>query len=1020
MNVHVLIPLIATIAYIPLFVILLSNRPWQRKHRLFLFFLIPAALWSLDIIFFRSDFLMELEQKDLLIRIGICSLIWMLVQLHYFISSFYRSERIKIPLAYLFLVATIVLAVLGEIPEGVYPTVRGTDIVFIVDYGPWIIVICLLFLLTLGFKDIYSLVQKHNLSSNPAERNQIVYLLVAIATLTVFILSSLAPRGGEFPVSHIGNFIVACVFTYAVISHRLLDIGIVLRQAFIYVVLYGGSIGIVLLLFSLAHRFAGVEPDFSSVAITIGLGIPAILLLVHKVHDFWQKKVEKAFIGARYPYRRQLSQFITRIHSVPTLEQLGKELTSLVAQSIDCRRACLLLPEAGEGNFSAQSTYPPVEDNPLRELKLRQDSPVVTWLKQKGTILMEGNLDILPEFQSIWNEEREEIRSAGVEMFVPLINIQELVAVLAISERRDRRLYTVEDIDLLEFVSKQVAASTEKEHLHALVKEQGEEITLVNRLTTILTSSVSIQRIFEGFTQELKKVLDIDWATVGVIDGDELYFLALSSTTGSAWQIEEKIPLKETATELVCREKKSLYEPDLKRHHMFWTGEYHLQQGFRSIVYLPLNVTDRSIGSLILASRKPNAYSRRQIKLLERVAAQIAAPIENAQLYALVEQRSRIDELTGLFNRRHFEDLLKDEISRHSRYGEVLSIFILDLDNFKNYNDLYGHPAGDILLNQIGKIIKGSLRNVDKAFRYGGDEFVAILPKTDKDDAYVVAERVRGQLAGEMEKQAIKVTCSIGLASYPADGVLHSELVDVADTALYYAKRTGGNRIYLSSKILPRPPEDGKFTATDTRREGLSAVYALVSTVEAKDPYTYGHSKKVNTYAVALAERIGLSPDEVFKVSTAALIHDIGIIGIPDRVLNKKGELNEGDLQVIRAHPQLGAIIVGNIPSLVPCGSGILHHHERWDGSGYPERLKGEEIPIEARILAIADSFAAMTSDRPYRPPLSHDEIIKEFRQGAGTQFDPKLVEVFISIIEVGLSERVKIGQDASREQQSP
>jgi diguanylate cyclase (GGDEF)-like protein len=1014
MNVNVLIPLIATIAYIPLFAILLSNQPWQRRHRLFLLFLIPAMLWSLSIVLFRSDFLMP--YKLLLSKIGICLFIWMLVQLHYFICSFYQSERIKIPLAYLFLVATIIMAASGHIPQNVEITATSVS----VDYGSWIIAIALLFLFMVGFKDIISLLQRFKISPDPAEHNQIAYLLGSIGVLTVFILITITPRGGEFPVSHIGNLIIACVLTYAVVTHRLLDVRVIFRQAFIYIILYGGGVGTVLLLFSLAHRLVGFELNSSSLAITIGLGIPAILFLVYKVHDFWQTKVEEAFIGARYPYRRQLSQFITKIHSVPTLEQLGSKLTSLVAQSIDCRRVCLLLPEAGDGGFSAQFIYPPVEDNPLRGLKLRQDSPVVTWLKQKGTTLMKGTLDIFPEFQSIWQEEREEIRSAEVEMFVPLINMKELVAVLAISEKRDGRLYTVEDIDLLEFVSAQVAASIEKEYLYALLKEQDEEITLVNRLTTILTSSVSIQMIFEGFAQELKKVLDIDWATIALIDGDELYFLALSSTIGSAWKTEEKIPLKETATEWVCREKKSLYEPDLKRHQRFWTGERHSQQGYRSIVYLPLNVPERTIGSLILASRKPNAYSRRQIKLLERVAAQIAAPIENAQLYALVEQRSRIDELTGLFNRRHFEEVLKEEISRHSRYGEVLSIFILDLDNFKNYNDLYGHPAGDILLNQIGKIIKGSVRNVDKAFRYGGDEFVALLPKTDKDDAYVVAERVRGQLAGEMEKKAINVTCSIGLASYPADGVLTSELVDVADTALYYAKRTGGNRIYLSSKILPRPPEDGKFAGIDTRRDSLSAVYALVSTVEAKDPYTYGHSKKVNTYAVALAERIGLSPDEVLKVSTAALIHDIGIIGIPDRVLNKKGELNEGDLQAIQAHPKLGATIVNNISSLIPCESGILHHHEKWDGSGYPEGLKGEEIPIEARILAIADSFAAMTSARPYRPPLSHEEIIKELRQGAGTQFDPKLVDVFIGIIEAGLSERVKIGQDPSGKQQSP
>ncbi len=1014
MNANVLIPLIATIAYIPLFVILLSTRPRQQRHKLFLLFLIPAVLWSFSTFLSMSDLL--IHNKPLEVKIVLCIAILMLVQFHYFVRSFYQSERIKIPLAYLFLVATIVLAALGYIPQNVGITASGIN----VDYGPWLIAIGLLFLSTVGARDIYSLIQKYKLSPNPSERNQIVYLFAGIAIFTVFILSAIGPRGGEFPVSHIGNLMIACVLTYAVVTYRLLDIRVVFRQALIYVVLYGGSVGIVLLLFTLAHRFVGIELNFASLAVTIGLGIPAILFLVHKVHDLWQRKVEEAFIGARYSYRRQLSDFIARIHDVLTLEQLGSEFISLLAQSIDCRRACLLLPEAGNGDFSAQFIYPPVEDNPMRELKLRQDSPVVTWLEHESTILPERNLAIFPELQSIWQEEREEIQLAGVEMFVPLMNRGELVAVLAISDRRDGKLYAVEDIDLLEFIATKVAASMEKEYSHEQLKEQDEETTLVNRLTAIITSSMSIQMIFEGFAQELKKVVDIDWATIALIDGNELYFLALSSTIGSTWQPEERIPLEGTATELACREKQAVYEPDLKRHHRFWTWESHLKQGICSIAYLPLSVTDRIIGSLILASRKPNAYNRRQIQLLEKVALQIAAPVENAQLYAQLEQRARIDVLTGLFNRRHFEERLKEEISRHSRYGNEFSIFMLDLDNFKSYNDAYGHPAGDILLNQIGKIIKSSIRNADQAFRYGGDEFVAILPETTREDAWVVAERVRAQLAEEMERQTIAITCSIGLANYPADGVVADELVAVADNALYYAKRTGGNRIYLSSKILPKPPDNGGITGIDTRSDSLSVIYALVSAVEAKDPYTYGHSKKVNTYAVALAGAIGLSPDEVSKVSTAALLHDIGKIGIPDKVLNKKGKLSGEDWEAIKAHPRLGANIVGTMPHLVPYVNSILHHHERWDGGGYPEGLKGEEIPIEARILAIVDSFEAMTSVRPYRPALSLEQVVKELRQGAGLQFDPKLVEVFIGIIEASLSERVKIGQDASSEQSDP
>jgi putative nucleotidyltransferase with HDIG domain len=181
--------------------------------------------------------------------------------------------------------------------------------------------------------------------------------------------------------------------------------------------------------------------------------------------------------------------------------------------------------------------------------------------------------------------------------------------------------------------------------------------------------------------------------------------------------------------------------------------------------------------------------------------------------------------------------------------------------------------------------------------------------------------------------------------------------------------------------------------------------------VEARDPYVYGHSRRVNTYAVALAEAIGLSPDEVSRVSTAALLHDIGKIGIPDEVLNKKAKLSAENWEAIKAHPRLGTNIVSNIPQLVRCADSILHHHERWDGGGYPEGLKGDRIPLESRILAIADSFEAMSSARPYRPALSREEILEELRKGAGTQFDPNLVEVFIGIIEAGLPEKVKTGK---------
>ena len=1011
MNVHVLIPLVATLAYIPLLVIVLQNRPWQPRQKLFFFFLIPAMLWSATDIFFRSDSFGDREQKLFLVKIVLFCAVWMILQYRYFLQSFYKSDVGRKPFAYAVLVAYVGLAAANYIPNGITlitDEVTRSVVNIHVDYGLVVVAIAAV-ILVITARDMYNLVRILKVSDNVEERNQVIYLLLGLGCLAISGLVTFRFSAEGTPVGHIGNFLNACILTYAVVAHRLLDVRVMFRRAVSWLALGLVGVGIYVSLFLLAyHKIEGVDvhsirPEI--VAAAAGIAVIAAVS-VYKLLNFFSVKVEQAFVGTRYTYRKKLSDFVTKIHSVPTLEQFGHGLISLLSQSVGCDRACLLLPVADGGSFRVRFVYPAGPNNPMEKLELRLDSPVVTWLKSQKTVLAQGYLAIFPEFQSMWQKEKEAIQLAGVGIFVPLMNRGELVAVMGVGVRGSRKSYAVEDINLLQSIASQVAASMEKEYFHEQLREQDREITLINRLTTIITSSVSVQEIFDGFAQELKEIIDVDWAAIALIDGGEVCLSALAGSITSPWQRGESVPLAGTGTERVCRDKKSLYEADLMRYHKFWTDEHYSKEGIRSIVYLPLTVKDQGIGSLILGSVKPDSYDQRQIKLLEQVARHIATPVENAQLYARAEQRARIDELTGLFNRRHFEERLKEEIARHSRRGDAFSLLLLDLDSFKTYNDIYGHPAGDFLLSQLGKTIKSSIRDADQAFRYGGDEFAIILPLAAMNDGYVVAERIRAQIARDMAEKEIAVTCSIGVATYPADGVVSGELVTVADTALYYAKRTGGNRVYLSSRILSDPLDNA---GTYARHNGLSAVYALVSAVEAKDPYTYGHSRKVNTYAVALAEAAGLSPEEVSRVSTAALLHDIGKIGVADRVLNKKGKLTKADWEAIKSHPRLGATIVGNIPNLAPCVSTILHHHERWDGSGYPEGLKGEQISVEARILAIADAFEAMSAARPYRRALCGEKVLRELRRGAGSQFDPELVEIFIGIVEGGFPEEARV-----------
>ncbi len=332
---------------------------------------------------------------------------------------------------------------------------------------------------------------------------------------------------------------------------------------------------------------------------------------------------------------------------------------------------------------------------------------------------------------------------------------------------------------------------------------------------------------------------------------------------------------------------------------------------------------------------------------------------------------------------------------------------MLDIDLFKAYNDIYGHLAGDEVLRRIGGYIDSSTRSIDLAFRYGGEEFTIILPETGLDDAYKVAERIRKTIESQTSSKAMPITTSLGIASWPIDGVMKEEVIARADAALYRAKQAGRNRTCLSSDVVK--PETPIGVELQARPRALSIIYALAATIDAKDHYTYGHSRKVSDYSVVIAEALGLPQDTIDTIRAAGLLHDIGKVGTPDSILSKKGPLANEEWESVKAHPKLGVEILKHVIDLVNCLPAILHHHEHYDGSGYPSGLKGDNIPIEARILAIADAYDAMTSLRPYREQISSQQALNELKRCAGIQFDSELVESFCKIIQLTPSKRLEI-----------
>ena len=852
-------------------------------------------------------------------------------------------------------------------------------------------------LLTLAARVTYVFGKRLRILDNPVLRNQIFSLMLGLFVLIIFTVAAFLPWGREFPVNHLGGIIIALIFSYATIRHQLVDIRIVLRRGLAWVSL--GIIGTAsywLLLFILD---ALLHFDLDLTAMLIAALVSLIVaIFIYRLRGYLFVTVGKAFQGQSYDYRRKLSDFADRIHNIFSLKEQGGELLKLVNKAIGCKRACLLFLEVGSDDFTTQFVEPREKDNPLSGLRFRGNSPIVEYLGREQKLLTREHLDILPEFRSLWEQEKAEIKSTDIELLVPLISRDRLIGILALEKKQSGR-YSLEDFHLIEEVTKRVAVSMEKEYLQERLREREEELSVINRSSTIITSSMDIQGIYDSFIGELKKVVDVSWAAITLIEENDLYFLALSSEVGSAWEAGERVPGKGSATEWVANHKKTVYEPNLSMESRFGTAEYHLKQGIRAIVYLPLIAKGKAIGSLIIASRQPNAYSQRHIVLLEQLAYQIAMPVENSRLYAEAEEKARVDELTGLLNRRSLDEMITSEVGRHSRYGGVFSIIILDLDSFKAFNDTHGHLAGDRLLRHVGSVLKSTIRTADQAFRYGGDEFAVLLAHTTTDNAYEVAERIRSRLASEVEAEYAPVTTSLGLASWPINGISANEVIAAADAALYHAKRSGGNQGYLASVTLP-PLDDPVVGSGEVQEsESLGTIMALAATVDSKDHYTGSHSKKVKEHAVALAEALNLEPLEISRLETCSLLHDIGKIGISDDILNKRGKLKAEEWVTIKSHPETGATIASHARELAPYIAGILHHHERYDGSGYPKGLKGEEIPLEARILAIADAFAAMTSERAYSDALPWEEAVKEIKRGAGKQFDPHLVEVFLSVV---------------------
>ena len=444
-----------------------------------------------------------------------------------------------------------------------------------------------------------------------------------------------------------------------------------------------------------------------------------------------------------------------------------------------------------------------------------------------------------------------------------------------------------------------------------------------------------------------------------------------------------------------------------------------------TVSILPMISVNKCIGVMMIADRKIETHER----LYNFIANYVAMTIDNVDLVEKSQEHINTDTLTQLYNHRGFQEFLSKELQKAEDSNSNLSVVMLDVNNISKINRELGHVKGDEVIKLVAEKVKHNLRKSDIAGRYGGDEIAIILPNTDVSEAKYIAEYITYSLSCCFVDDVGPVKVAVGIASYPECAKSQEKLLILAEQAMYISQAKGykdGMSAIISSAdfnfwddaalksyaeiISKRHAQIGinfeeellhQFNSEQISSQNHLEELAksLAGAIDAKDPYTKGHSTSVSRYSEALARAINLPEDEVERISLGALLHDVGKIGIPENVLKKPDRLSDEEWNIMKQHPVIGAEKVlqpnESLRDLIPI---VKYHHEHVDGTGYPEHLKGDEIPLSAKIVAVADAFHALVSDRPYRKGLGLETACDILIKGAGSQWDSALVRKFIQI----------------------
>src|ERR1700690_1576752 len=596
----------------------------------------------------------------------------------------------------------------------------------------------------------------------------------------------------------------------------------------------------------------------------------------------------------------------------------------------------------------------------------------------------------------------------------------------ALSTEREY-VFEQRDLEVIQTAAGQVSVAVENARLFGEEQRRARQFAFLNSISKTAISSEDAEQMLLEIVGHIQKNFRFDHIGIGIFDyvRKDIEIKAEAGITAKA--LGKRIPLGVGILGRVAR-----------------TGEWALVQttgdeplqgvlpDSRAVLCIPITYGETLLGVLNVESLQQDAFSPEDALIMNTLADLLATALHNSFVFQKLQQQSITDGLTGIKTRRFFWEALSSEWKRASRSGRPFSVVLVDLDKFKEVNDSLGHLEGDLVLARVGRLLEQKCRQSNVVARYGGDEFIILMPETGMEQAQVLAERLRLWLATDPMLEEHKITGSFGVASFPVHGFAIEDLIRVADAGMYMAKHAGGNQVaaaepfregsavqrqLLSSYIegfLQREhngPEhleeligtlrklcasdDGDTTAI---RE---AIESLAQTAELREPNASGHADRTRHFAGIIARGLNLSAQEISDAAFAGAVHDVGKLFIDASILNKSGPLTEDEFAVIKSHPQLGVEVLRAVPNCERVAEAVLSHHEAFDGSGYPFALGGESIPLAGRILAVADTYANMPSDRSFAPAKTHEQAITELEKLSGTRFDGMIVRLFARLLKM-------------------